>query len=269
MNSCEEWRANAEERAKESLWQTPGLDDEVKKILCETWRDRIHQQISRVGQEDHHLNAATTVQRMLAHELRSKLPDLTALEVIEAGFDLGWDVNELDGRLDEFGRRLGGLGPAGSMVIDEVQDMTPIEVVVLTLLVEFEEHESHRIMLAGDEYQTINGNDFAWDPWLYRLQALCRCLLDMVQTVYNKKSRNMGWHRLESLANLRGMALTPPLTEVRRNKAEIVEFFTEAWEWDLPRGSRTKQLQRRPLPNQRNRARRRQHRASPRGIVRR
>ena len=43
----------------------------------------------------------------------------------------------------------------------------------------------------------------------------------------------MGWHRLESLANLRGMALTPPLTEVRRNKAEIVEFFTEAWEWDL------------------------------------
>ena len=67
------------------------------------------------------------------------------------------------------------------MVIDEVQDMTPIEVVVLTLLVEFEEHESHRIMLAGDEYQTINGNDFAWDPWLYRLQALCRSLLDMVQ----------------------------------------------------------------------------------------
>ena len=80
------------------------------------------------------------------------------------------------------------------MVIDEVQDMTPIEVVVLTLLVEFEEHESHRIMLAGDEYQTINGNDFAWDPWLYRLQALCRSLLDMVQRVYNKKSRNMGWH---------------------------------------------------------------------------
>ena len=38
---------------------------------------------------------------MLAHELRSKLPDLTAQELIEAGFDLGWDV-QLDGRLDEF-----------------------------------------------------------------------------------------------------------------------------------------------------------------------
>ena len=90
LNPCDKWKSNADERAKESLWHTPGLDDDVKKRLCETWLEKIRQQLKKDNNPKTSLTsiAATAVQRMLAHELRTKLPDLTAQDIVGAGFIL-------------------------------------------------------------------------------------------------------------------------------------------------------------------------------------
>ena len=80
---------------------------------------------------------------------------------------------------------------AGSIVIDEVQDMTPAEALLITLLCDFDEADAHRVMLAGDEFQTLNGNDFSWGTG-DQVTRFGKILLDKIGQV-NKEAAH-GWH---------------------------------------------------------------------------
>ena len=93
---------------------------------------------------------------------RKSSPDEKELERL--GFITG--ASDLNQILSTLKTRLSQYGVAGSIVIDEVQDMTPAEALLITLLCDFDEADAHRVMLAGDEFQTLNGNDFSWGTWV-------------------------------------------------------------------------------------------------------
>ena len=158
-------------------------------------------------------------------------PDEKELERL--GFITGakGDLNQI---LSTLKTRLSQYGVAGSIVIDEVQDMTPAEALLITLLCDFDEADAHRVMLAGDEFQTLNGNDFSWGTWVTRSHDLAKILLDKIGQV-NKEAAH-GWHPLKAFTHLKEIDLPPHITQIQRNHPDIAEFFKQAWDWEMAPG---------------------------------
>ena len=53
-----------------------------------------------------------------------------------------------------------------SILLDEFQIWSVGEVVSLLLLTRIGSDEANRIILVGDQFQSLNGNRFTWDTWL-------------------------------------------------------------------------------------------------------
>ena len=118
--------------------------------------------------------------------------------------------------------RLGQYGVAGSIVIDEVLGLTPAEALLITLLCDFDEASAHRVMLAGDEFQTLSGNDFSWGTWVTRSHGLKSSLAKL-----RKQARGAWLAPAQSIHTSQGELTCLPVTQIQRNHPDIAEFSSK------------------------------------------
>ena len=94
-------------------------------------------------------------------------------------------------------------GQPKTMLVDEVQDLTTTEVLMLSLFTRIREHEAHHFILAGDEFQTLNGNKFEWEQWINSLKFQASKIIEESKNFNNTFDLERESHMFKTLTHVK------------------------------------------------------------------
>jgi hypothetical protein len=121
-------------------------------------------------------------------------------------------------------RTLKSEGRYDIILIDEIQDLNPQFVVLLSFLnPERINQEKYRFIISGDDLQTLNGMKFDWKDFFSSLKFISESIFKEVQKWDGHIYRDE--HHLFSLMELESKN---KLHEVYRNGRDVFEYFTTA-----------------------------------------
>ena len=197
------------------------LDPDIRK----NWHD-----VVRLNRE----NGKIPLQEACAF-LRNQLLSYEFENSYETHFDLYYETTSESIKFDEeksftiFDEKFQN-GFYDCIMVDEVQDLPVIAVNMLSFL--SPSREPNRFILAGDKYQTLNGQNFDWYDFLFRLTAITKQLTKDHKFIYSDANNKPADHHLKGFFWTEGdidNVILNRLDENFRNHPAINELTMYSW----------------------------------------
>lgn len=198
---------------------------EIKTPCEESAQTEFHDVVKRK------LDNGMKSEESIAAQLRDRL---LRFEAINAG---AHNVPPLESEVLEELRRAFANTNYDMILVDEVQDMNPLSVHLLSFLAPNRGPEADRFVLAGDGNQTINGRRFEWKRFLRSLTDHTRQIVKQSKEwgyhIGNVDTGEPGMHHLHGLWWDFSSTKDIPGTSLEvnyRSNPDIIEFAKDAWE---------------------------------------
>ena len=114
------------------------------------------------------------------------------------------------------------------VMVDEIQDLPVITSIMLSFLCSDRAQTSNfnRLIIAGDDLQTLNGTKFDWVKYSSDLTYIIKDIGNTFPHIYLRNDRPISHH----LRGLSHIPITSTLIENHRNHPDIVKYAKSSWE---------------------------------------